>query len=91
MKTIKFKRKDGLPTKYAFICGHVERVKVKEDNLFSYEVELYKEAGCNVYQIRGFKYVKGLSSCDRLFWESVDTNMKDAIKMFKNKIKEVKK
>ena len=82
-----FKRKNGFPSYYAFVCGHVEKKSVS-DPLFTLEVEMYKEPGCNVWQIRGFKRVNGSSSCDRLFWESRET-MTDAIKLYNQKAKEL--
>lgn len=86
----KFRTKRNKPTLYAFICGHVESVNIPIDALFAYRIEMYKEAGCNVWQIRGFKVVNGSSSCERLFWETIDTTMSDAVKLYQSKIKELK-
>lgn len=86
----KFRTKKNKPTKYAFICGHVESKTVFQDHLFTVKVEVYKEAACNVWQIRGFKYYNGSSVSDRLFWESIDTNMRDAINFFNKKCKELR-
>lgn len=68
----KFKTKDNFPTLYAFICGHVEQ-KEHILPLTSIKVELYKEAGVNTWQIRGFRHYKGSSSSDRLFWHTEES------------------
>ncbi len=87
----KFRTKKNKPTKYAFICGHVEKKIVKKDHLFTTEAEIYKEAACNVWQIRAFKFVNNSTSSERLFWHTIDTNMKDAVNLFNSEIKRLKK
>lgn len=76
------------PTLKQLSVGHVERVTVQEDHLFRTEVELYKEPACDVFQVRGFRYVKGSSSTDRLFWESAHT-LDEAFEIFKEKARKL--
>jgi len=66
---------------YNFSCGAVEKVIIKDDNLFITYSELYKEHGS--YHARIFVRVKNSSSVDRIVWEVFDS-LKDARNFLKN-------
>lgn len=60
--------------------GHCESSTINECNLFKVKKEIYKEH--NHYHVRVFKYVKGSSSCDKIFW-GVFTKLAEARKTYK--------
>ena len=84
------RRKDGTPSYYAFVCGNVLTKKIYKDDNNYIRVELYKEAGCNVWQIIGYNDQENSFYSERLFWDTIDTTMSDALKCFKTRLKEYK-
>jgi hypothetical protein len=70
----KFFTRDGLPSMYAFACGHVAKTE-KEEN----RISLFKDG---VWHVRGFM-------ADQHIWESFDL-FKDARLLYKQLAKQIK-
>lgn len=64
-----------------FCCGYIKREEVGNTT-----ITLYKEGACNVWQIKAFDF----DLMNRVFWLTA-TNMGDAIKIYKQQLKQLKK
>lgn len=67
----------GRVTPYAFTCGHVERFDTKPGELAGQIVEIWRDGGCDFYNIRAHDHNTG----KRLFWES-RKNLREARALF---------
>lgn len=56
-------------TPYAFACGYIERYETRPGEIAGQSVEIWRDGGCNFYNIRAHDYDMG----KRIFWEDRKT------------------